>query len=331
MVGRQPEPQATIDGLECGRPAVTRPMRADISPDGPASNTASGGVPPDRMPRWLRDPLVAFVLLGIGVFALDGWLAGGETARPVIEITPDEVERLRARWIAQWGREPTGDELQTLIDEAVDEEVLYREAQRLGLDRDDAIVRRRLAQKLTFILEEAGATGAPSEAEVEEYYARHAERYRRAGRTTFDHVFLSGDSRTDPAGDATALLAEVRAGGGSGWQRMGDPFMLARAYADRSDQEIAGLFGRGFAEAVAGLAVGGWNGPVDSTYGVHLVRVNGRTPSSAPTLAEVRDRVTADLREDRRRDRSLAAYQELSDVYEVRLPATASDTESRRE
>ena len=306
-------------------------MRADTSPGGPRSETESGGAPPDRISRWLRDPLVAFVLLGIGVFALDGWLAGGETARPVIVITPDEVEHLRARWTAQWGREPTGDELQTLIAEAVDEEILYREAQRLGLDRDDAIVRRRLAQKLTFILEGAGAAGPPSEAEVEEYYARHAERYRRPGRTTFDHVFLSGDSRTDPAGDATALLAAVRTGDGSGWQRLGDPFMLARAYADRSDQEIAGLFGGVFADAVAGLPVGGWNGPVDSTYGVHLVRVNDRTASRAPALAEVRDRVTADLREDRRRERSLAAYHELRDEYEVRLPEAASGSESAQE
>ena len=306
-------------------------MPADTAPDGRQSETDSGGVLPDRIPRWLRDPLVVFVLLGIGVFALDGWLAGSETSRPVIEITSHEVERLRARWIAQWGREPAGPELQTLIDEAVDEEILYREAQRLGLDRDDAIVRRRLAQKLTFILEDAGETGPPSQAEVEEYYARHAERYRRSGRTTFDHVFLSGDSRTDPARDAAPLLDEVRAGDGSGWQRLGDPFMLARTYSDRSDQEIAGLFGQGFADAVSELPVGGWNGPVESTYGVHVVRVKGRTPSRAPALAEVRDRVTADLHEDRRRERSRAAYQELRDAYEVRLPATASDTGSTRE
>ena len=302
-------------------------MPADISPDGPPSSTESGRAPRDRLPRWLRDPLVAFVLLGIGVFALDGWLTGGETARPVIEITPDEVDLLRARWIAQWGREPTGDELQTLIDEAVDEEILYREAQRLGLDRDDAIVRRRLAQKLTFILEDTGDAGPPSATEIEEYYARHADRYRRPGRTTFDHVFLSGDSRADPAGNAAVLLGQVRAGDDE-WQRLGDPFMLARTYADRSDREIAGLFGRGFAEAVAGLPVGGWNGPVESTYGVHLVRVRGRTASRAPALAEVRDRVLADLREERRRERSLAAYQELRDDYEVRLPAAARGAES---
>ena len=306
-------------------------MPPDTSGDRPQSGTDSRGVPPDRIPRWLRDPLVAFVLLGIGVFALDGWLAGSETARPVIEITPDQVDRLRARWLAQWGREPTEPELQTLVDEAIDEEILYREAQRLGLDRDDAIVRRRLAQKLTFILEDAGDTGPPSETEMEEYYARHADRYRRPGRTTFDHVFLSGDSRADPAGDAAALLNALRAGDDAGgWTRLGDPFMLASTYPDRSEQEVAGLFGRDFADAVSELPVGGWNGPVESTYGAHLVRVNGRTASRAPALEEMRDRVVADLREERRRERSLAAYQELREYYEVRLPAAASGAESTR-
>ena len=120
--------------LECADPAVTRPMPSDASRDRPQSGTGTGGETSGRLPHWLRDPLVVFVLLGIGVFALDGWLAGSEAARPVIEITPDAVDRLRARWIAQWGREPTEPELQRLVDEANDEEILYREAQRLGLD-----------------------------------------------------------------------------------------------------------------------------------------------------------------------------------------------------
>lgn len=270
-------------------------------------------------PRRSTDPLVLFLLLGLGVFALDLWPARGGREGHVIEVTADEVERLHARWTAQWGRPPTGPELESLIAEAVDEEILYREAQRLGLDREDAIVRRRLAQKLTFILEDAG--GAPSADAVDEYFARHAERYRRPPRTTFDHVFLSADRRTDPAGDATALLPAIRAGGGDGWQRLGDPFMLSRTYAERTDAEIAGMFGAGFADAVSALPEDSWSGPVESTYGMHLVRVHDRTPSRGPSLDELRDRVVADLREERRRESGRAAYRALRDDYEVRLPA----------
>ncbi len=260
-----------------------------------------------------------FLLLGLGVFALDLWPARGGREGHVIEVTADEVERLHVRWTAQWGRPPTGPELESLIAEAVDEEILYREAQRLGLDREDAIVRRRLAQKLTFILEDAG--GAPSADAVDEYFARHAERYRRPPRTTFDHVFLSADRRTDPAGDATALLPGIRAGGGDDWRRLGDPFMLSRTYAGRTDAEIAGMFGAGFEDAVSALPEDSWSGPVESTYGMHLVRVHDRTRSRGPSLDELRDRVVADLREERRRERGRAAYRALRDDYEVRLPA----------
>ena len=261
-----------------------------------------------------------FLVLGAGVFALDRWPGIGEEERRVIEVTHDQAEQLRARWTAQWGRPPADPELERLIKEAVDEEVLYREAQRLGLDVEDAIVRRRLAQKMTFILEDAGDAAAPSADEVEEYYQRHAERYRRPPRTTFDHVFLSADSRADPARDAAALLREI-ADDGDGWKRLGDPFMLARTYAARTDPAIARLFGTGFADAVSTLPAGTWSGPVPSTYGMHLVRVRGRTPSGAPSLDALRDRVVADLREERRRERSRAAYQALREDYEVRTPA----------
>ncbi|MXY23002.1 MAG: peptidyl-prolyl cis-trans isomerase [Acidobacteria bacterium] len=274
----------------------------------------------------MRDPLLlTFLLLGAAVFAVDYWLGDRADERPVVEVTADQVEQLRVRWMAQWGRAPNPEELQGLVDEAVDEEILYREAQRLGLGRDDAIVRRRLAQKLTFLLEDAGDAVAPTEEEIAEYFARESERYRRPARTSFDHVFLSGDRRTDAARDARALLDPVRADGNDGWERLGDPFMLARSYVERSDQEIAGLFGTDFAQAVADLPTGDWKGPVVSTYGVHLVRVNGRTAARAPALAELRDRVVADLRQERRRERSLAGYEELRESYEVRLPAGSSE------
>ena len=263
---------------------------------------------------------MVFFLLAGGVFALDHWVESGEWDRRVIEVTPGQVEQLRARWTAQWGRPPTAPELETLVDEAVDEEILHREAQRLGLDVEDAIVRRRLAQKMTFVLEDAG-DAAPSDDEVEEYYARHAERYRRPARTTFDHVFLSADRRADPAGEAAVLL-RVMAADDRGWKQVGDPFMLARTYAARTDPQVARLFGAAFADAVSALPTGGWNGPVESTYGMHLVRVRDRTASRTPALEEIRDRIVADLRGERRREGGRIAYQALREDYEVRLPAS---------
>ena len=299
-------------------------MPSDASRDRPRSGRNPAGTPAARARRWLREPLVLFLLVGVAVFAFERWARSGEAERQVVEVTAEQIERSRARWAAQWGREPTEAELRTLVDEAVDEEILYREARRLGLDRD-AVVRRRLAQKLTFLMEDASARDAPTADEVEEYFARHAERYRRPRRLTFEHVFLSEDRRADAARDAAGLLRELRTAAGGPWQRLGDPFMLLNTYADRTEREVAELFGEPFATAVSALAAGDWRGPVRSAYGVHLVRVIGRTESRLPALAELRDRVVADLRDERRREQSRAAYQAVREEYEVRLPASIGD------
>ena len=188
-----------------------------------------------RTPRWLRDPLVVFLLAGCGVFAVDHWRNPSDDSHRIIDITAAQVDGIRARWAAQFGREPTGEELKALLDEAVREEILYREALRLALDRNDAIVRRRLAQKMTFMLEDTVAVGTPDAKEVAEYYATQVEHYREPRRTTFMHIFVSDDRRSDPTGDARMLLRELQQGEAQNWRRFGDPFMLRREYADRTD------------------------------------------------------------------------------------------------
>ena len=268
-----------------------------------------------------RSPLVVFLLLGVAVFVVDRWLDDAGAGR-VVTVTEEQLGAIHERWAAQWGRPPTGRELEGLIDEAVREEILYREARRRGLDRGDAIIRRRLAQKMTFLLEdsaEAPSTRAATAGDIETYYAAHAERYREPRRTTFRHVFLSTERR-EAGGDAAALLREVRDGTGDGWRQLGDPFMLLREYADRTDQEIAELFGGAFAGALPALAAGAWQGPLESAHGVHLVLVIGRTGPRRPALDEIRNRVAEDLLESRRRERNEAALRELRERYEIRTP-----------
>ena len=275
------------------------------------------------MPTRRRSPLAVFLLLGAGVFAVDRGLEGPGGER-VITVTDEQIGAIRERWAAQWGRPPTGRELSGLIDEAVREEVLYREALRRGLDRGDPIIRRRLAQKMTFLLEDRTEAPQAAAGDLDTYYAARAERYREPRRTTFRHVFLSRDRPTDPQRDAAALLRAVQAADGDGWRRLGDPFALLREYADRTDQEIAELFGGGFAAALPALAAGTWQGPVESAHGAHLVQVVGRVEPRLPALDEVRGRVADDLLESRRREQNRAALLALRERYEVRTPEPAA-------
>ena len=270
-----------------------------------------------------KSPLLVFLLLGSGLFAGQRWLADAGDERRVVTVTDEQVDALRARWDAQWGRAPSDRELQGLLDEAVREEILYREALRLGLDHGDPIVRRRLAEKMTFMLEDNAEVPAPTGREVEEYFSAHAERYREPLRTTFRHVFLSNDQRGDGQRRAAAVLREVRNGEEGSWRGAGDPFRLLREYTDRTGREIAELFGADFATTLGGLAVGGWYGPVGSVHGTHLVRVIGRSRPQPPALDGVRERVARDLLEARRRKQNRYALQALRERYDVRLPVSA--------
>lgn len=270
-----------------------------------------------------KSPLLVFLLLGSGLFAGQRWLADADDERRVVTVTDEQVDALRARWDAQWGRPPTDRELQGLLDEMVREEILYREALRLGLDRGDPIVRRRLAEKMTFMLEDNAQLPAPTAHEVEAYYAAHAERYREPQRTTFRHVYLSGDRRADARRDAAALLQVVRDGEADDWRRAGDPFPLLREYTDRTGREIAELFGADFAAALSGLPAGAedWHGPLDSAHGTHLVQVLDRNAPRTPALDDVRERIVPDLLAAQRRDRNRIALRALRERYDVRMPA----------
>ena len=264
-------------------------------------------------------PLLVFLVLGIGLFTIERRLGNDNGDRRVVTVTEEQADALRARWDAQWGRAPTPRELQGLLDEAVREEILYREALQMSLDRDDPIVRRRLAQKMTFMLEDNAEVPTPTAHEVTDYFIAHGERYRAPPRATFRHVFLSDDRRVAPRRDAGALLDAVRNGEEASWRDAGDLFPLLREYSDRTEREIVELFGTAFASALGDLAPGDWHGPVSSVHGTHLVRVLRRSTPPPPDLEDVRERVVQDLLEARRREQNTAALQTLRERYEVRL------------
>ncbi|HEY5645180.1 MAG TPA: peptidylprolyl isomerase [Pseudomonadales bacterium] len=265
--------------------------------------------------HYLKDPLVIFLVFGLLIFAGERWLSGGEGDYR-IDVTVGQQNRMFDQWQAQMGRPPTAEEATGLLDQWLREEIFYREAKKLGLDQDDTIIRRRLAQKLTFLNEDLANAEDPTEAELAAYFQANAVDYRIAERFSFEHRYFSSDRRRDAQADARSALADPAV--------TGDPFILQRGYADRSAREIADLFGTDFAEGLAALDAdrpSEWQGPVPSAYGWHLVRISARTPEREPVMAEVLQAVRRDFLQARRRDANEAFYQALRDRYEVHVEA----------
>jgi len=264
--------------------------------------------------RVLREPLVHFLLLGGLLFG--AIVFANHLKRPVVRIDAQEIEQLAAYWEMQSQRPPTRDELAALIHERVDEELLAREAIRLGLDKDDMIVRRRLAQKMAFASEDVAAIAEPDEKTLQAYYDANRERYATPGRVAMQHLYFSRDRTGEtPQAAATAALARLQAGG----EATGDPSLLPLTYADIAEADIDRDYGPEFAAAVRKAPVGVWVGPAPSAYGLHLIRIERRLPAVIPPLAEVRDEVRAAWLAERRKDESRAFRASLRKRYKVEI------------
>lgn len=275
--------------------------------------------------RWLRDPLAQFLLLGLLLFVVyqrrHPDTAGGAPGR--IELTADDVRQVGLAWMAQGRTAPSPEELRRLVEARVREEILYREALLLGLDQDDTIVRRRLAQKMEFLFEDVAAVREPSRDELAAWFAANAERFTLPARVTFHHLYFSPDRRGgathDDAADALEWIAgqhlDPRAA-----TALGDPFAFQSYYADRAGDEVAKTFGPAFARALFQLTPGAWAGPIESGYGWHLVWMESVTPAHTPMLEEVEGDVRTAWIEDRRTDVRREAFAAMRARYEVVLP-----------
>jgi len=206
--------------------------------------------------------------------------------------------------------------LRGLIEERIDEEVLAREAVRLGLDRDDVIVRRRLAQKMAFVSDDLALVTEPAEADLRAYFEAHKEAYTTPDLYALRHVFFNPD-RHGMALDADARRALQRLTRGADASEVGDPFMLPRELADVSRDDIARDFGSVFAEAVTTSTPGAWAGPVRSPFGVHLVKLEAHTPSSVARFEDVRDRVREAFLAQKQQEANAALRTKLRGQYKI--------------
>jgi hypothetical protein len=269
----------------------------------------------------LREPLLHFVLIGALLFAFTAWRQQQQD-HSEIRITSGEIAQLAAFWETQSQRPPTAEELRGLIEERIDEEVLAREAVRLGLDRDDVIVRRRLAQKMAFVSDDLAVVSDPAETDLRAYFDAHKETYTTPDLYTLRHVFFNPD-RHGMALDADAQRALQRLARGANPNDVGDPFMLPRELADVSRDDIARDFGSMFAEAVTASQPGSWSGPVRSPFGVHLIKLESHAPSSVARFEDVRDRVREAFLTQKQQEANATLRARLRQQYKIIVERTA--------
>jgi len=272
------------------------------------------------MKKLIREPFIHFLLLGAAIFLANHFLSARADNQPgKIVITQGDITSIVIGFSRTWQRPPTREELDGLIRDRVREEVYYREAMAMGLDRDDPVIRRQLQQKLQFVTDDVAAAPEPTDAELTEYLKAHAKGFRADRKFTFSQVYLDPSKHGDHlAQDANELLIQLQQ------QRrdvdlssLGDAFLLEHRFEAAPTTEIAKQFGDKFVAELADVPIGQWFGPVESGYGKHLVLAENRTEGRLPELAEVHDAVLRDWTNARRLESNEKFFQSLIKHYQV--------------
>jgi hypothetical protein len=284
------------------------------------------------MKRILREPLLHFLLLGTAIFVVYGLVLKRSSDEPgKIVISAGQVASIAETFARTWRRPPTSQELEGLIRDRVQEEVYSREAMALGLDKDDTIIRRRLRQKMEFVTDDVAALAEPTDDQLGTYLKAHADMFRVQREFTFSQVYLNPERHGENlVRDTAELLVQLqRAGDNTDLSELGDSFLLEHKFQSLPATEVVKQFGEKFAAKLDELPPGQWDGPIESGYGVHLVRISERTEGRVPELAEVRDAVRREWANARRLEANDNFYQELLEHYVVTIERPMAAEEKR--
>src|SRR6188508_2835770 len=276
-----------------------------------------------RIQKLLGEPMLHFMLIGIALFGAYRWVSPGDSGGRRIVITQGVIDDLVTQHVAARGREPSSTELNHLIQSYVHDEILYREGVRLGLERDDIVVKRRVRQKIEMIAEEDASTRAPTDADLSAYLVANPARFVQPAILTFEQVFI-GESRSGPGVVQVAAVAREALRKGGDPDELGKPTLLPHRMTRTPADLVARDFGPAFVGALEQVPIGERVGPIDSSFGAHYVRVSARTPAAAPQLAAVRDQVAREWENDRRQRARNDAYTKMRGEYQVSIETKAA-------
>jgi PPIC-type PPIASE domain len=280
-----------------------------------------------RIRTLLGEPMLHFLLIGIALFGIYQRGSPGDSGGRRIVITQGVVNDLVTQHLAARGRQPSTTELNHLVESYVRDEILYREGVRLGLERDDIVVKRRVRQKIEMITEEDASTGAPTDADLFAYLTANQARFVQPAILTFDQVFI-GEFTSGPGVVHAVAVTHEALRKGADPDKLGKPTLLPHRMTRTPADLVARDFGAFFAAALEKVPIGEWVGPIDSSFGAHYVRVSERTPAVVPQLSAVRDHVVREWENERRQRARNDAYTKMRSEYQVSIETTPA-TEQR--
>jgi len=270
------------------------------------------------MEKIFREPLYIFLLLGGAMFVLFQQVSNDALPdNAEIVVSKGQIEALESRFEKVWQRPPGAKELNTLVESYIREEVLYREALALGLDKNDGVVRRRLSQKMQFLFEDLADLEQADDNTLQLFLDKHVDQYTQPTRFSFRQVYFNTSKRGQTTqAEAASLLVKLKQGDVDG-RFSGDPIMISHQFDLMRETEVERILGAHFVQALSETPTGSWQGPIESDFGLHLVFIDKFVASKVPELDDVRMQVVRDWSAKKRMETNQIIYDKVRQRYHV--------------
>lgn len=263
----------------------------------------------------IKEPLIHFLVIGVGLFGLYA-LVNPDAMQTEKRIVVDQgrIDSVKGRFQRVWQREPTEKELQGLIDDFVMEEIYYREALAMGIDKNDPVIRRRLRQKMEIYTDNLAATLTPSDEDLQRYLQQHPDMFKTDDRYSFQHIYINPDR---PARKLKTSIQAVKTALHAGKSVNSDQSLLPAQFNDATTYSIDRTFGKGFAKQLDNLPLNTWSSPLRSGLGLHFIKLSNRKAGELPALQTVRGIVEREWRNDKAQKIDKSVRKKLLASYDI--------------
>ncbi|WP_394172437.1 peptidyl-prolyl cis-trans isomerase [Thalassotalea litorea] len=270
-----------------------------------------------KITRLIKEPLTHFIVIAVGLFfAFDVMNDNEGDAQHVINVSSGRIEQLHQRFVKVWQRTPTQEEMASLIDNYVLDEIYAREARGLGLDVNDGVIRKRLRQKMEFMMQDITSAQPPAPEELARFFNENQKKYREPNTYSFQQVFMSNDT---PEKVVNMWVGQQQQRINKGLEPEGTSSLLPKSLQSQSLTIVARQFGNDFAQSLSVQPIEQWSGPISSGYGLHFIYISDVQHGSLPNLSQIEDSVLADWRYQKNLANQKSYEQDLLDRYQVNV------------